>query len=84
MILLNNIEAIGKGTNRLCFIHPQDENKCIKITYSNDFSESLKEIKYYKFLQKKNISWKFLVKYYGSVETSLGKGEIFDLVRDYN
>ncbi len=84
MIDLNIIKPIGKGTNRLCFIHPLDSNKCIKVTYSNDFSETIKEIRYYKFLQKKDISWDFLVKYYGSIETTLGKGEVFDLVRDYN
>lgn len=84
MIDLDSLEPIGKGTNRLCFVHPEDKNKCIKITHSNDYSEAIKEIKYYKFLQKRNISWNLLAKYYGSVETSLGKGEVFDLIRDYN
>ncbi len=84
MINLDNLEPIGKGTNRLCFVHPEDENKCIKITHSNDYSEAIKEIKYYKFLQQRAISWNLLAKYYGSVETSLGKGEVFDLIRDYN
>lgn len=84
MIDLNNIKPIGKGTNRSCFVHPMDLNKCIKITHSNDYSETIKEIKYYKFLQKREISWDFLAKYYGSIDTSLGKGEVFDLVRDYD
>lgn len=84
MINLNNTKPIGKGTNRSCFIHPYDMNKCIKITHSNDYSETIKEIKYYKFLQKKETSWQLLAKYYGSVSTSLGKGEVFDLIRDYD
>jgi len=74
---------IGKGSNRTCFEYPQNLNRCIKITHGNN-RETLNEIKYYKILQKKNISWKFLSKYYGSIETSLGKGEIYDLIRDYD
>ncbi len=84
MIILDSLEPIGKGTNRSCFVHPNDKNRCIKITHSDDYSETIKEIKYYKFLQKRDISWRLLAKYYGSVETSLGKGEVFDLIRDYD
>ncbi len=84
MINLSNNKPVGKGTNRSAFIHPHDDTKCIKITHSNDYSESIKEIKYYKFLEKRNISWTLLAKYYGSVETSLGKGEVYDLIKDYD
>nr|WP_165375069.1 YrbL family protein [Malaciobacter halophilus] len=84
MIDLSKLTPLGKGTNRVCFIHPKDQKKCIKVTHSNDHSEAIKEIKYYDFLKKRKISWQFLAKYYGSVDTSLGKGEVFDLVRDYD
>ena len=84
MIELNKNDELARGTNRACFAHPLDSNKCIKITISNDFSESQKEIEYYKFLEKKNISWKYISKYYGQVNTNLGKGEVFDLIKDYD
>lgn len=77
-------QAIGKGSNRVCYVHPKDLTKCIKITHSDDNSETRNEIKYYKTLQKNDISWDFLAKYYGSVDTSLGQGELYDLIRDYN
>lgn len=82
MIELEEINYIGKGTNRACYIHPDDINRCIKVTISNNFSESEKEIKYYKFLEKKNIKWQYLAKYHGKISTNLGSGGIFDLVRD--
>ena len=84
MIDLSNIKPIGKGTNRLCFVHPKDKGKCIKITYSSDPSETENEIQYYHTLQKRDINWDFISKYYGSIETSEGKGEVFDLIRDYD
>ena len=84
MIELVENSEIARGTNRACFMHPLEPNKCIKVTISNDYSESEKEIKYYKFLEKKNISWDYISKYYGSVSTNLGKGEVFDLIKDYD
>lgn len=84
MISLKNEDFIAKGTNRSCYLHPSDNSKCIKITHSNDYSETKKEIYYYLFLQNQNISWKNLAKYYGCIDTDLGKGEVFDLVKDYD
>ena len=75
---------IGKGSSRTCFIDPRDENKCIKITHSINNKETVNEVKYYKILQKCGIVWDYLSKYYGSVNTTLGKGEVFDLIRDYD
>ena len=84
MIQLNKHDEIARGTNRACFIHPLDSSKCIKITISNDFSESQKEIEYYKFLEQKNISWDYISKYHGRIDTNLGKGDIFDLIKDFD
>jgi len=84
MIKLTQVNYIAQGTNRACYIHPLDNTKCIKVTISNDYRESNKEIKYYKFLESKNISWVQISKYYGSILTNKGQGEIFDLIRDYD
>lgn len=84
MININELNLIGKGTNRLCYEHPTDEHLCIKITHSDDFSEMKREIEYYKILQQQNISWDYIARYHGSVSTSQGQGEIFDLIKDYD
>lgn len=82
LLYLKNAVLIGIGTNRACYIHPDDDSKCIKVTISNDFSESNREKKYYNFLKKRNISWRMLAKYYGTVETDLGEGLVFELVKN--
>jgi len=82
MIKLSKPLFIAQGTNRACYIHPDDKDKCIKVTISDDFSESQKEIKYYKFLEQQNISWNHISKHYNSIDTDLGTGEVFDLIRD--
>lgn len=83
MIILDNSLIIGKGTNRTCYLYPNN-SKCIKINNSSDNSETKKEIMYYKYLIKENISFTNLSKYYGVVETNLGKGYVFDLIKDYD
>lgn len=84
MIDLSKEIPIGKGTNRLCFVHPQDKNKCIKVTYTNNYKESEREVSYYKFIEKQGFSLDYLPKYYGKVKTSMGDGEVFELIKDYN
>ena len=84
MIELNNSYLIGTGTNRACYQHPNDNNKCIKVTISGDFSESNTEKKYYTFLKNNDASFDFIAKYYGVIETNMGEGLIFELISDNN
>jgi hypothetical protein len=84
MILLKNATPIGKGTNRSCYLHPNDSSKCIKVTHSGDISETKREVFYYKFLKKQKISWKHIAQYYGAIKTDLGRGDVFELIRDYD
>lgn len=83
-IELNNSYLVNKGTNRACYIHPNDNNKCIKITFSGNHKETNREIKYYNFLKKRGVSWEMLALYYGNIDTNLGEGECVELIRDYD
>jgi hypothetical protein len=79
---------VVEGKHRACYIHPHNESLCVKILLPSKTGGSQKEAnretKYYRFLEKKNVPWTMLPKFYGEVITSLGKGYIFDLVRDYD
>ncbi len=84
MLHIKNTFLVGKGTNRECYIHPDDSSKCLKVTVSNDHKESWREIRYYQLLQKRNITWDMLARFYGTVETDMGEAMVCDLPRDYN
>ena len=88
MIVLKDEDFIGKGNERACYIHPNDKNKAIKISYEQNLGRSKQtntEIKYYKkLIKRKNLDWKHLPKFYGEVETNKGKGFIVELIRDYD
>ena len=84
MLKLESSALIGRGLRRKCYFHPEDENKCIKVVVSGDQKETRREQLYYRLLEKRNISWKMLARFYGNVDTNLGEGAVFDLIRDYN
>ncbi|MGB0373174.1 MAG: YrbL family protein [Opitutales bacterium] len=87
MIELSQNLLIGKGKKRLCYKHPEEGNKCIKITYNRDRRTSAgvkRELRYlHKYTHKKR-KLAVIPKYYGKVVTNLGEGYIFELVLDYD
>jgi len=81
---LTDSPLLGKGSSRLCYLHPDDPGKCIKITYTRNPDVEKQELKYYRRHQRRGISWEMLAKTYGSVETSAGSGVMFSLARDFD
>lgn len=84
MLDLDDSLIIGKGAHRVCYRHPSDQSKCIKIISVADDSSQRLECKYYQQLEAADISWKHLSRYYGVAETNLGKGYVYQLIRDFD
>lgn len=84
MLKMNDQDYIGKGIHRKCYVHPEDRRKCIKVVYFDHDKEGLREEAYYRHLEKRAISWEMIPKFYGEVDTDLGKGAVFDLVCDHD
>ena len=58
---------VGKGTERLCFRDPNNPASVIKLSPQNSSKQTLREIKYYRFLQDKNIPFLYLPEFKGEV-----------------
>lgn len=84
MLDLNNANLIGKGSSRLCYEHPEDKNKCVKITYIDAPEIIAKEMWHYRRLEHRKTSWNQLARSYGLVETTMGTGAVFSLARDFD
>lgn len=84
MIHIDPSGLVGKGKRRECYVHPQNRNRCVKIVVAGDNKETSRELSYYDFLDKRNILWTNLPRYYGTVETNLGTGYVFELIQDYD
>ena len=86
MIVLHNNLLFSKGSERACYIHPNDNSKVIKIIYhkkSNNNQNEL-EFKYYKYLDTKDIKYSHITRCYGWVNTNLGKGLVFDRIVNFD
>ena len=84
IIDIDSSDFVGKGLHRECYVHPKNENLCIKIVVSGDHKECQREQNYYRFLESRNISWEMLARFYGIVETNVGQGSVFDLIRNHD
>lgn len=86
IIVLNDDDAFGKGANRVCYLHPANENSCVKIPNKNKKSikATLREIEYYKYYEKKGAQFNSVSNFFGEIETNQGVGYVFELVRDYD
>lgn len=80
-----NTDPIGKGKERVCYVHPDDPQKAIKISSGAISEQSRREIKFYRKLQKRNrVTDEHVPGFHGTCETSLGRGIVVDLIRDYD
>ena len=83
-VTLNDSLLINSGTNRACYLHPDNIDRCVKIDISLNTKETKREKRYYNYLLKRNIPFDMISKYYGSIQTNLGNGEVVELLRDYD
>lgn len=84
LILKDNI---GSGRHRRCYQHPSDNRKCIKTLYNPDdggLKEVQRETAYYLKKTESIQACRAIPNYYGTVQTNLGPGYVFDLVTDYD
>ena len=78
-------DLIGKGKERKCYVHPENPNKAIKISSGPVTKQTDRELKFYRSLSRRpKLSFKHIPCYYGEINTNLGPGQMFDLIRDYD
>ena len=84
-IILDESLFIGEGRSRKCYIHPHEKNLCIKVPNKKASQRSVKrEVGYFKRLKRRGKSFNMISKYFHNVQTNMGEGEIFELIRDHD
>ena len=74
---------VAEGTDRQCYRHPEHPDRCIKVLHADRRGgRQQREIGYFRSLQRRRVDFTHLTSYHGVVETSLGKGAVFELVCD--
>lgn len=85
-LVLTEEHFIGSGSNKKCYVHPKDSTLCIKIIYCDNNGNAKKELKrelhYYRIIARKKLPSQILPKYRGTIQTNLGVGYLYDLIKD--
>lgn len=85
VIQLDDSLLYGQGSHKKCFLHPHNKNLCIKIAYNQGGQKDLiREINYIDVLKRRHKDYSILPQYFGKVNTNLGTGYVFEIIRDYN
>lgn len=59
-------KLVGEGSERFCYENLDNPNTCLKISKSGTCLQTLREVRYFRFLQKKGIAPDFIPKFYGT------------------
>ena len=84
ILTLTDDLLIGAGGHQASYIHPVDKTKCIKIPHTQDDGDVKKELRYRRICKDKLERSKLVTKYFGTVDTNLGRGLMFERVLDLN
>jgi len=86
MIKLEKTDYIASGLYCHCYQHPANEVQCIKVP--SDHKKATKRLKadlsYYKKLHAKQTDMQYIADYFGTTNTSLGTGYIYQCIKDYD
>lgn len=85
MISLDDTHLLFRGNIRNVYLHPMNADRCIKITHNLSRLRSvMRETRYLSKYQRQGKPFERLPRFHSWIDTSLGKGAIFDIVRDYD
>ncbi len=90
MIDLKGAILVGKGCRRIVYVHPDDDSRCIKVQTAEALAKTHRqkaherELYYLAFYERRGRRMDQVSSYHGSVATSEGEGQLFDLVRDHD
>ena len=83
-IIITDDLYLGMGRHKTVYAHPTDPRLCIKILHTTPDPDFNREIRYRKALGTRADSMTLLTGYFGEVDTSKGKGYLFERVVDFD
>lgn len=88
MLNIQDQEPIALSATRECYLHPEHPDKVIKIVRKAPVfrkrDANWQEWRHYRHLQKRHGYLDYIPECYGFIETSRGRGLVFDCIRNYD
>lgn len=85
-IILEKSGFLGKGGERECYLHPNDDDKVIKVLHLKEKHNRQNELEfeYYKYLKNNINDFSQITKCFGWIETNKGRGLVFQRIKNYD
>ncbi len=85
-IELNDKLLLSKGSERSCYLHPEDNRKIIKIGpgEGKHRNQNNLDYHYYRYLVSSGKDLQYVTECFGFVETNLGRGLVFTRALNYD
>ena len=86
MLKLEGAKILGQGMERICYLHPDDANKVIKIPKTQSpksIQQNQKEYRSFQYISKRHKKLTCISGCYGFVETDLGSGLVCQCIRNF-
>ena len=78
-------EPIGAGQERICYQHPDDDSKVVKIQKGDSDKQTRRELALYASLKRRGMNdFEHIPRFHGEVQTNLGSGFVVDRIVDYD
>ncbi|MBR1373315.1 hypothetical protein IJ556_02560 [bacterium] len=84
VICLTEDLLIDKGAHKKVYADPLNAHRCIKILFAVPDTDIERELTYRKIRKKRNLVSSLLPVYYGTVQTNLGMGYVFERIVDFD
>ena len=83
-IILTEDLLLGQGDHKKTYIDPRDAGRCIKVPFVTPDIDLRRELHYRRTREKRNLASCLLTEYYGTVDTNLGTGYVFERITDFD
>lgn len=68
MLEFLNWPAIGQGAERVCYRNPENPYRCVKVSKKSQSKQTRRELKYYRYLARRQVSYAHIPEFYSKVD----------------
>ncbi|MDY7116105.1 YrbL family protein [Halomonas sp. SSL-5] len=65
---VRNWKIIGRGDERICYQHPDDPGRCIKLSRREKAKQTRRELRYFSGLRRRGVPFTLIPEFFGVVE----------------
>ena len=78
-------EPLGEGQERVCYAYPGRQDRLVKLQKGHESKQTRRELALYARLSQQGmVDFGHIPRFYGEVDTNLGRGFIVDCIRDFD